>query len=111
MGVRQRRAEDVGVPAFEPGRGIGDQHQRGCVAFRKSVTAEAFELLEGLFGKFAFIAVVDHSVDQLVAEMGDAAGELEGSHRLAQHVGLRSAEHTYELQSLMRNSYAVFCCK
>src|SRR3546814_9183581 len=107
MGVRQRRAEDVGVPAFEPGRGIGDQRKRGCVAFRKSVTAEAFELLEGLFGKFAFIAVVDHSVDQLVAEMGDAAGELEGRHRLAQHV--RSEEHTSELQSLMRISYAVFC--
>src|SRR3546814_1374955 len=27
------------------------------------------------------------------------------------HPTLRSEEHTYELQSLMRNSYAVFCLK
>src|SRR3546814_8633694 len=27
------------------------------------------------------------------------------------HAGLRSEEHTSELQSLMRNSYAVFCLK
>src|SRR3546814_7112425 len=33
-----------------------------------------------------------------------------GSIRLpAAHCGLRSEEHTYELQSLMRISYAVFC--
>src|SRR3546814_9432272 len=30
---------------------------------------------------------------------------------LAGVVGLRSEEHTSELQSLMRNSYAVFCLK
>src|SRR3546814_6124584 len=28
-----------------------------------------------------------------------------------QHVDIRSEEHTSELQSLMRNSYAVFCLK
>src|SRR3546814_1151002 len=27
------------------------------------------------------------------------------------HLGIRSEEHTSELQSLMRNSYAVFCLK
>src|SRR3546814_8989178 len=33
-------------------------------------------------------------------------------HRLARRGGLRrSEEHTSELQSLMRNSYAVFCLK
>src|SRR3546814_5173534 len=39
-------------------------------------------------------------------------GEGPGEHR--QHFGLvpvRSEEHTSELQSLMRNSYAVFCLK
>src|SRR3546814_6085537 len=29
----------------------------------------------------------------------------------AAHAGFRSEEHTSELQSLMRNSYAVFCLK
>src|SRR3546814_6695319 len=32
------------------------------------------------------------------------------AHRMA-HLGARSEEHTSELQSLMRNSYAVFCMK
>src|SRR3546814_7295561 len=34
-----------------------------------------------------------------------------GAHRLAVVDDLRSEEHTSELQSLMRNSYAVFCFK
>src|SRR3546814_3517292 len=32
-------------------------------------------------------------------------------HFLADRLNLRSEEHTSELQSLMRNSYAVFCLK
>src|SRR3546814_3682218 len=32
-------------------------------------------------------------------------------HRLAARKRIRSEEHTSELQSLMRNSYAVFCLK
>src|SRR3546814_6427635 len=32
-------------------------------------------------------------------------------HALLGHAGWRSEEHTSELQSLMRNSYAVFCLK
>src|SRR3546814_10440683 len=37
--------------------------------------------------------------------------QLEHAHRLAALKQLRSEEHTSELQSLMRNSYAVFCLK
>src|SRR3546814_9472609 len=33
------------------------------------------------------------------------------SHALLTYNDLRSEEHTYELQSLMRHSYAVFCLK
>src|SRR3546814_8148418 len=32
-------------------------------------------------------------------------------HGLMRHIGMRSEEHTSELQSLMRISYAVFCLK
>src|SRR3546814_10115789 len=32
-------------------------------------------------------------------------------HRIAWHMVLKSEEHTSELQSLMRSSYAVFCLK
>src|SRR3546814_9459851 len=41
----------------------------------------------------------------LVEQLGGAFGEL------ANQAGLRSEEHTSELQSLMRISYAVFCLK
>src|SRR3546814_6405792 len=40
-----------------------------------------------------------------------AAERRQGGHEGAQIVRLRSEEHTSELQSLMRISYAVFCLK
>src|SRR3546814_3002954 len=61
--------------------------------------------------------------DQLLAEASDGldhiAGELANLYRHWLEVGvdarsvdwLRSEEHTSELQSLMRTSYAVFCLK
>src|SRR3546814_2694182 len=39
------------------------------------------------------------------------AGAMLEAHRLPGHDGPRSEEHTSELQSLMRISYAVFCLK
>src|SRR3546814_4266953 len=41
----------------------------------------------------------------------DVADDLVGPGRLAREVDGRSEEHTSELQSLMRISYAVFCLK
>src|SRR3546814_15280117 len=43
------------------------------------------------------------------ADVGRAAGAVR--HRQAERRALRSEEHTSELQSLMRISYAVFCLK
>src|SRR3546814_10491403 len=40
-----------------------------------------------------------------------ARPELQGALRHGSAVGRRSEEHTSELQSLMRSSYAVFCLK
>src|SRR3546814_14566974 len=46
---------------------------------------------------------------------GDGVGELSGQQRRVSRLGgrrgTRSEEHTSELQSLMRISYAVFCLK
>src|SRR3546814_3596422 len=39
------------------------------------------------------------------------AGSLRSGKRAAAIMSLRSEEHTSELQSLMRNSYAAFCLK
>src|SRR3546814_7162736 len=41
----------------------------------------------------------------------DLRGARPGGRRPRRHQVLRSEEHTSELQSLMRNSYAVFCLK
>src|SRR3546814_7902380 len=45
--------------------------------------------------------------DQLVAELNKAVNEVPGNN----YEFTRSEEHTSELQSLMRISYAVFCLK
>src|SRR3546814_7128085 len=55
-----------------------------------------------------------HAVDQqiVVADDLDRNGRRPGpGRRRPVHVGQRSEEHTSELQSLMRISYAVFCLK
>src|SRR3546814_2369401 len=49
--------------------------------------------------------------DEEVVGTGDADGEAAGGHPLDGIDQIRSEEHTSELQSLMRTSYAVFCLK
>src|SRR3546814_7357735 len=44
-------------------------------------------------------------------DVGTAVPDLEIVRRVTRHVAGRSEEHTSELQSLMRISYAVFCLK
>src|SRR3546814_10493044 len=70
----------------------------------------------GVVGDHRFALGV--SFDPLEALLGDPARRQPAAHRLRAarrphpvvHFGrVRSAEHTSELQSLMRNSYAVFC--
>src|SRR3546814_2655842 len=52
-----------------------------------------------------------HLLGQPAARLRRAAAEDEGPHRRAERHLQRSEEHTSELQSLMRISYAVFCLK
>src|SRR3546814_5931574 len=65
------------------------------IAFLELAPGRAQQLRAGFVG---FGDAGRHHVLQLVAETVGTAG-------------LRSEEHTSELQSLMRNSYAVFCLK
>src|SRR3546814_9353650 len=53
----------------------------------------------------AVVSTGIEAVERRVQSVGDRLGELQ------QSTAERSAEHTSELQSLMRNSYAVFCVK
>src|SRR3546814_1106179 len=62
----------------------------------------------------AAVLVDGHDVAGLALEL--EPGKADARHgvqlgRLGQLLGERSEEHTSELQSLMRNSYAVFCLK
>ena len=49
--IQDRGKKHVRMPAFHPARRIGEQRERGRVAFRKPVRAEAFELRESLLGE------------------------------------------------------------
>src|SRR3546814_3023673 len=74
---------------------LGPQHARALVVD----VQEVLQVGEGVGGA--------HLLDRGERQRQPvAAGEGEHLPRLE-----RSEEHTYELQSLMRNSYAVFCLK
>src|SRR3546814_5677974 len=51
-----------------------------------------------------------HQVDVALDE-GVGVGPQQRQHDLVERMAIRSEEHTSELQSLMRISYAVFCLK
>src|SRR3546814_7257195 len=54
-------------------------------------------------------AVVANEVKELAKQTAEATGDIAGKVTAIQNDAERSEEHTSELQSLMRNSYAVFC--
>src|SRR3546814_10066941 len=53
----------------------------------------------------------DRSSDKMMKGFPGAAGPRKGADQTVAGLFRRSEEHTSELQSLMRNSYAVFCLK
>src|SRR3546814_2348279 len=80
--------------------------------FRSLVAPIAVHHQLALHQYFAVVGDADRDVlkgraDRVHANPG--AGAVAGNHR--RRLGLRSEEHTSELQSLMRISYAVFCLK
>src|SRR3546814_7979826 len=68
----------------------------------------------GIFGNIPSHAVQDDQLPESVVEMVVAADHMGYAHVVVVHdhsQHIRSEEHTSELQSLMRISYAVFCLK
>src|SRR3546814_2731517 len=93
--LRRDPAEDEGGRDARPRAGIGLAHHRSGRIARRIETRDDRPVLAQRAGIF---------VGQYAAEGADIAGkELDRIER--------SEEHTSELQSLMRNSYAVFCLK
>src|SRR3546814_7707124 len=78
------------------------------------IVAPARHTLGAVVGEENARLIVDPAADG--AGLANAVSELAGDITLRLRAGqqnriLRSEEHTSELQSLMRNSYAVFCLK
>src|SRR3546814_1623989 len=86
--------------------------------YRNEQLSQEFQLLyesdrlHGLVGFYYLDAMAATSFDVLLSLTGDVFYGLPGLNGYtAGDVRTRSEEHTSELQSLMRNSYAVFCLK
>src|SRR3546814_4274742 len=73
---------------------------------RDEVAAAAERIARGVIGLDAGRHV---ALDRDRPRGGDLGGELSPERRHCCGAGPRSEEHTSELQSLMRSSYAVFC--
>src|SRR3546814_1924638 len=76
---------------------------RAGVGARGHIVEEARDIIR--------LDVLDGQVAHVPADADGRADILEGEIAEPQIVGPRSEEHTSELQSLMRRSYAVFCLK
>src|SRR3546814_7853812 len=83
----------------------------------QAMKAGAVDLLEKPFGKAALIASIEAAFDRMTTTNGAAVRAARANRlldvltRREREVLDRSEEHTSELQSLMRISYAVFCLK
>src|SRR3546814_5536563 len=85
-------------------RDIIDVEAEGDRRFARRDDIARAEIEARPFGEFERVG----QVDLLLAGLDQAAGQV-GASRASR--GVRSEEHTSELQSLMRISYAVFCLK
>src|SRR3546814_6851227 len=87
------------------------------LAARSDELAELGLVLEGFGGGAVVVREVpallgDVAVQTLVRDLADALAEYDSVQPLKERLEeVRSEEHTSELQSLMRISYAVFCLK
>src|SRR3546814_6672497 len=92
----------------------------GCIAFRFRAW-EARRLIQWALGLFTVGVVltslffgaqlmVGNAADNPASSMAEAGREVRAEYAKIDGE-VRSEEHTSELQSLMRNSYAVFCLK
>src|SRR3546814_2586878 len=76
----------------------------------ESVLAKDFIRIQQLLGAFGLnINPSKTAYDEAVADVTSAVTQIQKD--IMQVVEIRSEEHTSELQSLMRISYAVFCLK
>src|SRR3546814_3968943 len=93
---RTGRALQVALNRLRSSMQVAEQRRRDL---EQAATHDA---LTGLLNRAAAFEMLDHDLARM---------ERSGGTVMALFVDLRSEEHTSELQSLMRISYAVFCLK
>src|SRR3546814_9638216 len=89
-----------------------EKRRRGEVVHAHVLMDAAFEVaIAGQHRRDAQLVVTNGLADRLVerARIADAGRAAVGDDVVAKVFEIRSEEHTSELQSLMRISYAVFC--
>src|SRR3546814_8337516 len=111
LGARVGQKDRVGEGVLDKPRGIG-------LALRTAVEVRHVHQRRGLIldrlrqMRMAVTEKIDRDaarkVEITLASLADQIGTL-AAHRTHSTPGVRSEEHTSELQSLMRISYAVFC--
>src|SRR3546814_9542486 len=107
--ARLRHQDDRTRPCRRTGRKGGDSVQAGGAGVRGGRRSHGGSGMTVLNGRKIFVVedepLILMALEDMLEDMGCA---LAGS---ASNLALRSEEHTSELQSLMRISYAVFCLK
>src|SRR3546814_4898779 len=98
-----RHVESLGLDRQEEAADGADRH----VEHRR---LRGLQVLEEPRRPAADVGVEEVALLGKVRRCAEAAGD-EAGHHLAERGDMRSEEHTSELQSLMRISYAVFCLK
>ena len=71
LAVEERAAERGGLVPLEPGRDVDEQGEARGVGLRKSVIAEAEDLLEHLAREALVIAARPHALDQALLERAE----------------------------------------
>src|SRR3546814_10560501 len=100
---------EVAAPAVPRRARLSDQQQQGVHPLAIPVTREVPDAVLRPVGP-DIVAVDDQ--DRIAAQLRQRLDHpAAGFEQLLPFVGHRSEEHTSELQSLMRISYAVFCLK
>ena len=90
--VEQSAVELRRVVRLEPERLIGDQCERGCVAFAKAIGGETLELSEDLLGNYGLDTVGLRARLRNAPQRSHGLGRPAAAHRPAQQIGLARCE-------------------
>ena len=90
--IQQCTGEGLGMEFLDPGRNVNEMGEACGMAFRKTIGAEAFDLLEAAFGEFLLVTAPHHAAYEHFLEIVDGADIFESRHGAAQAIGFIGSE-------------------